>query len=121
MVASVSAMPGHRFSLGAGIVPGVLAPLEPRVAADSDAFGRANALQVKEAMAHAWSGYKNRAWGFDALKPISGRGENPWGGIGCTLVDSLDTLWLMGMKVSGEARGCGECSCFTGLLRFQPT
>ena len=24
--------------------------------------------------------------------------SQPWGGIGCTLVDSLDTLWLMGMK-----------------------
>jgi hypothetical protein len=69
------------------------------VVAESDAFGRTNALAVKAAMEHAWSGYRKHAWGYDALKPVSGRGENPWGGIGCTLVDSLDVLWLMGMKV----------------------
>lgn len=50
-------------------------------------------------MQHAWGGYKSKAWGRDELKPISGHGGDPWGGIGCTLVDSLDTLWLMGLKV----------------------
>ena len=32
------------------------------------------------------------------MKPLSLKGHNPWGGMGTTLVDSLDTLWLMGMK-----------------------
>jgi len=26
------------------------------------------------------------------------RSRNNWAGLGCTLIDSLDTLWLMGMK-----------------------
>ena len=42
--------------------------------------------------------YRKHAWGRDELKPVSGRAGDPWGGIGCTLVDSLDVLWLMGMK-----------------------
>lgn len=59
---------------------------------------RDRAAAVKDAMSHAWAGYKARAWGRDELKPISGRGQDNWGAMGVTLVDSLDTLWLMGMK-----------------------
>lgn len=32
------------------------------------------------------------------LKPSGKKGNNNWGGMGVTLVDSLDTLWLMGLK-----------------------
>lgn len=55
-------------------------------------------IQVKAGMQHAWHGYKQYAWGRDELKPNSRRGSDNWGAIGCTLVDSLDVLWLMGMK-----------------------
>ena len=37
------------------------------------------------------------AFGADEIKPVSGM-RNDWGGMGMTLLDSLDTLWLMGMK-----------------------
>ncbi|KAK5114330.1 hypothetical protein LTR62_002582 [Meristemomyces frigidus] len=57
---------------------------------------------VKEAARHAWSGYRDLAWGMDELKPISGGYNNPFNGWGATLVDSLDTLWIMGMKESFE-------------------
>ena len=52
--------------------------------------------QVRAMMRHVWSNYEQRAFGKDELKPISGRGTDSWGGLGQTLVDSLDTLWLMG-------------------------
>lgn len=32
------------------------------------------------------------------VRPVSGIGANNWGGIGQTLVDALDTLWLMDFK-----------------------
>jgi len=64
----------------------------------SDELGRVRRESVKNAMKHAWSGYKQYAFGFDELKPLSHHGHNNWGGIGVTLVDSLDTLWLMGMQ-----------------------
>jgi mannosyl-oligosaccharide alpha-1,2-mannosidase len=74
-------------------------------AAASDAQGRVRALAVKGAMQHVWTHYKARAWGYDELKPVSGRGDNNWAGLGMTLVDSLDTLWLMGMAAEfAEAR-----------------
>ena len=52
---------------------------------------------VKAAMEHAWGGYKKYAWGTDELDPVSNVG-NYWLGMGATIIDSLDTLWIMGMK-----------------------
>uniref|UniRef100_A0A7S4K3S5 alpha-1,2-Mannosidase n=1 Tax=Odontella aurita TaxID=265563 RepID=A0A7S4K3S5_9STRA len=64
----------------------------------SDKVGRGRRKEVKAAMHHAWNGYKRYAYGMDELKPKSKRGQNNLGGMGTTLVDSLSTLWLMGMK-----------------------
>ncbi|KAL3917157.1 MAG: hypothetical protein SGILL_004847 [Bacillariaceae sp.] len=65
---------------------------------ESDALARSRRYHVKKAMQHAWKGYETYAFGSDELKPRSMKGENGWGGSGITLVDSLDTLWLMDMK-----------------------
>lgn len=54
--------------------------------------------QVKAAAAHSWRGYEQHAWGFDELQPITQDGKDSLGGFGATIVDSLDTLWLMGLK-----------------------
>ncbi|XP_050511939.1 endoplasmic reticulum mannosyl-oligosaccharide 1,2-alpha-mannosidase isoform X2 [Diabrotica virgifera virgifera] len=64
----------HRFS----------GPTTPRQAA------------VVEAFKHAWKGYKKFAWGHDNLKPIS-EGFTEWFGLGLTIVDSLDTIFIMGL------------------------
>ncbi|KAJ9057578.1 hypothetical protein DSO57_1021267 [Entomophthora muscae] len=46
-----------------------------------------------------WVNYKTRAMGADELRPMDGTPDvNVWGGWGVTLVDSLDTLWLMDLK-----------------------
>ena len=52
---------------------------------------------VVNAFRHAWAGYKKYAWGTDELKPVS-RTSSEWLGLGTTLVDSLDTMYLMGLK-----------------------
>ncbi|XP_042889053.1 endoplasmic reticulum mannosyl-oligosaccharide 1,2-alpha-mannosidase-like isoform X2 [Penaeus japonicus] len=52
---------------------------------------------VVGAMKHAWKGYKTYAWGHDHLKPLS-RSSNDWFRLGLTLVDALDTLWIMDLK-----------------------
>ena len=41
--------------------------------------------------------YKEHAWGRDELKPIS-KGYETWFNLGLTLVDSLDTMLLMGLQ-----------------------
>jgi mannosyl-oligosaccharide alpha-1,2-mannosidase len=53
---------------------------------------------VKEAMAHSWKGYTKYAWMKDEITPLTKKYKNPFGGWGATLVDSLDTLWIMGME-----------------------
>uniref|UniRef100_A0A8C1H5U6 alpha-1,2-Mannosidase n=1 Tax=Cyprinus carpio carpio TaxID=630221 RepID=A0A8C1H5U6_CYPCA len=52
---------------------------------------------VREAFRHAWKGYKAFAWGHDELKPIS-KTHGEWFGLGLTLIDALDTMWILGLK-----------------------
>ncbi|CAG0900914.1 unnamed protein product, partial [Cyprideis torosa] len=59
------------------------------------AGGRAEA--AVEMMRHAWSSYEGFAWGHDFLSPQT-KSFTDWFGLGLTIVDSLDTLWLMGLK-----------------------
>ena len=60
--------------------------------------------EVIGAFKHAWKGYKMYAWGKDELKPISKK-SNEWFNLGLTLVDALDTMWLMGLTEEfSEAR-----------------
>ena len=53
---------------------------------------------VREAFQHSWKGYKDKAWLQDELSPVSGGHRNPFCGWAATLVDSLDTLWIMGLE-----------------------
>ncbi|KAE9601634.1 hypothetical protein Lal_00040660 [Lupinus albus] len=53
--------------------------------------------KVKDAMLHAWTSYEKYAWGMDELKPETKIGVDSFGGLGATLVDSLDTLYIMGL------------------------
>lgn len=51
----------------------------------------------------AWNSYKKYAWGHNELKPVSRTGHSPGifgsnaNGLGATIVDSLDTLYIMGL------------------------
>ncbi|KAJ8978369.1 hypothetical protein NQ317_018601 [Molorchus minor] len=53
-------------------------------------------------MKHAWDNYVRYAWGKNELKPISKRGHTAsvFGTmpIGATILDGLDTLYVMGLK-----------------------
>ncbi|KAM0328055.1 hypothetical protein ACHAQA_005457 [Verticillium albo-atrum] len=53
---------------------------------------------VKRTFTKCWQAYKEHAWGYDELTPVSGGHKDPFGGWAATLVDSLDTLWIMDMK-----------------------
>ncbi|PSS18182.1 Mannosyl-oligosaccharide 1,2-alpha-mannosidase [Actinidia chinensis var. chinensis] len=53
--------------------------------------------RVKNAMIHAWSSYEKFAWGHDELQPQTKNGVDSFGGLGATLIDSLDTLYIMGL------------------------
>ncbi|KAJ3284976.1 Mannosyl-oligosaccharide 1,2-alpha-mannosidase IB [Rhizoclosmatium sp. JEL0117] len=60
----------------------------------------AKQFQIREMAKHAWNGYTRFAWMHDDLLPLSKQGFN-WHGPGQSLlntpIDSLDTLFLMGL------------------------
>jgi mannosyl-oligosaccharide alpha-1,2-mannosidase len=66
---------------------------------DNDPVNMERRARVREAMKHAYSNYANLVWGRDELKPIS-RSFHNWvvNGMGMTTLDSLDTLFIMGLK-----------------------
>lgn len=49
------------------------------------------------ALKHSWAGYKNFAWGHDNLKPIA-QSYSDWFGLGLTIVDAIDTLYIADMQ-----------------------
>ena len=55
-------------------------------------------LEVKRVLEKAWGSYRTRAWMKDVLKPLSGFSGDQFSGWAATLVDSLDTLWIAGMR-----------------------
>ncbi|KAH6650080.1 glycoside hydrolase [Chaetomium tenue] len=59
---------------------------------------RARREAVKNAAKRSWRTYRDYAWGRDEVAPQSLVGHDTFAGWGATLVDSLDTLWIMGMK-----------------------
>ncbi|KAF3031885.1 hypothetical protein E8E12_002764 [Didymella heteroderae] len=84
---------------------------------------------VKTTMERSWKAYKDHAWKQDELLPISGTSKTTFGGWGATLVDSLDTLWIMGLKDEFNeavravtqidfAPGAGELNIFETTIRY---
>ncbi|EEY17532.1 endoplasmic reticulum mannosyl-oligosaccharide 1,2-alpha-mannosidase [Verticillium alfalfae VaMs.102] len=53
---------------------------------------------VKAEAKRSWDGYRKFAWTHDELSPVSERFRDPFCGWAATLVDALDTLWIMGLK-----------------------
>jgi hypothetical protein len=52
---------------------------------------------VVNMFSHAWKAYKQYAWGEDELKPVS-KQSSTWFNLGLTIVDALDTMYLMNLK-----------------------
>lgn len=76
----------------------------PSAFAAPDAAGaddwHALAQEVRGEMAWAWGHYKAHAWGKDEIKPLSGGFSSfplKHQHLGLSLVEALDTLWLMGL------------------------
>lgn len=74
--------------------------------ADPDPVMRNRRDKITEMMRHAWIGYKKYAWGANELRPLSKEayhggvfGKND---IGLTIIDALDTLYVMGLSEEYE-------------------
>ncbi|GAB1607422.1 endoplasmic reticulum mannosyl-oligosaccharide 1,2-alpha-mannosidase-like isoform X1 [Argonauta hians] len=87
-------------------------PAEGRPMADTSftlpKFKSKRQKSVIKAFNHAWSAYQKFAWGHDELRPVS-KSYHDWFGIGLTLIDSLDTMYIMGLHAEfNESRNWVE-------------
>jgi mannosidase alpha-like ER degradation enhancer 2 len=61
------------------------------------------AHRVRQEFLHAWGGYRQYAWGHDALKPLSKKPRDWYGhSLLMTPVDGLDTMILMGLQPQAD-------------------
>ncbi|XP_031636865.1 mannosyl-oligosaccharide alpha-1,2-mannosidase IA-like, partial [Contarinia nasturtii] len=68
---------------------------------DRDPIARKRRLKIREMTLHAWTNYKKFAWGHNELRPLTKSGHNGVFGaseLGATIIDSLDTLYIMNLK-----------------------
>jgi mannosyl-oligosaccharide alpha-1,2-mannosidase len=92
---------GHRdFPIGPlEVIPKIQFDFEANPeSADATKKREARRAAVKEAFLHSWNGYKRYAWAQDEVAPVSGGFRSSFGGWGATMVDTMDTLWIMGLK-----------------------
>lgn len=52
--------------------------------------------EVRDMFQHAYEGYLRHAADYDELRPLTCDGIDTWGSYSLTLIDSLDTLAVMG-------------------------
>ncbi len=72
----------------------------PTESADAHKVRLARLEAVKASFERSWRGYKEHAWMADEVQPVSGQARQDYdklGGWAATLVDTLDTLWIVGM------------------------
>lgn len=65
---------------------------------DAKAARTAKLDTIRNVFKKSWKSYRELAWEHDELMPVSGKFKDPFAGWRATLVDALDTLWIMGLK-----------------------
>lgn len=86
--------------------------------------------EVREQAQKCWKSYHDYAWMYDELTPLTGKGIDHFGGWAATLVDSLDTLWIMDlteefnmsvtaiMDIDFEKPGENQLNVFETTIRY---
>src|SRR5699024_5201724 len=106
----------------------------PEHSRDPDPIMEHRRLFVKEMMKEAWNNYVRYAWGYNELKPLTrdAKTDSIFGAskIGATIVDAMDTLFIMDMHQEfNQARDWvansfhfkqtdNEVSVFETIIRF---
>jgi len=93
---------------------------------------KALAQDVRAEFRWAWQNYRKRAWGKDEINPVSGKSQSfliKGHDIGLTLIEALDTLWVMELdaefrdgvnwvKTRLDFNIDGECQVFETSIRM---
>ena len=122
----------NAFRIGRrGLIAGSAAALLP-LPAEAKENWRALGEDVRNEMRWAWGHYRERAWGKDQIMPISGGSESfsiKGKHLGLSLIEALDTLWLMELdkefedgvdwiKANLDFDVDGEVSVFETIIRL---
>ena len=83
-------------------IPAIQYSKFPDESSDQKVEREAKLDKIKKTFAFSWDGYRKNAWMHDELSPVSGNFRDPFCGWAATLVDSLDSLWMLGMKQEFE-------------------
>jgi len=78
----------------------------PALAAAPSEDWKALAADVRSEFQWAWRGYVAKAWGKDEINPVSGTSRSFFiegHDLGLSLVEALDTLWIMGLDAEFQA------------------
>lgn len=81
-------------------------PLARVHAAEPQIDWQAHAADVRAEFQWAWRGYVAKAWGKDEINPVSGTATSFFmkgHDLGLSLVEALDTLWIMGLDAEFQA------------------
>lgn len=106
--------------------------VSPAIAKGTAVDWHALGEDVKSEMRWAWSNYRERAWGKDDFKPVSGGSKSfPLKDhhLGLSLIEAMDTLWVMGLdeefadalgwvKANADFDVDGEVSVFETEIRL---
>ncbi len=98
-------MSPHRRGLLQGAALVAALPSAAFAAPHDDIDWHGLAADVKAEMAWSWNNYRERAWGQDEIRPVSGKARSfffPDHPLGLSLVEALDTLWVMGLDAEFE-------------------
>uniref|UniRef100_A0AAQ4RK10 alpha-1,2-Mannosidase n=1 Tax=Gasterosteus aculeatus aculeatus TaxID=481459 RepID=A0AAQ4RK10_GASAC len=116
-----------------GINRGVSTTPPPPPPVTDGGLSRWNQLsRWKKMMKFSWDNYKRYAWGKNELRPLTRNGHigNMFGGLrGASIIDSLDTLYIMGLteeyndakewvQTSLDLNSNGEASLFEVNIRY---
>jgi mannosyl-oligosaccharide alpha-1,2-mannosidase len=98
-------MSRRRLLTTAGATAAVAAVGRPAIASAQPPNWAAVAEDVRNEVRFAWQGYVSRAFGHDQIRPVSGGFVEffvPGRPMGLTIVEALDTLWLMELDAQVE-------------------
>ncbi|KIH88672.1 mannosyl-oligosaccharide alpha-1,2-mannosidase [Sporothrix brasiliensis 5110] len=93
-------LPASDAAAAGRLVPAIQKP-KPKETSEERDVRKARLEAVKASFLRSWEGYKENAWMADEVQPLSATPRQDYeklGGWSATLVDTLDTLWILGLR-----------------------
>jgi hypothetical protein len=84
------------------VVPTVLTETIPTTTSSIEVTWNSKQLAIQSAFKHAYGGYSKYAFGHDELRPTTNETNDSWGAMAVTIIDSLDTMYMLNLKTDFE-------------------